>query len=97
MREEEHLATRQVFFSLEFSEDGFRVPAQREPCCAASRDNLGCLVTTSVDEFEPNGYKLHTVSGNYWEWYSKCTHSSFHLRNAAQTKAADFSMRKVRG
>ena len=73
---EERPATRQDFFSLEFSEDGSRVPAQREPCCAASRDNLGCLVTTSVDEFEPNGYELHTVSSNYWEWYSKCTHST---------------------
>jgi hypothetical protein len=50
-----------------------------------------------ADSLEPNGYELHTVSGNIWERYSEWTHSSFHLRNAAQTKAADFSMRKVRG
>jgi formylglycine-generating enzyme required for sulfatase activity len=94
---EEHPATGQGYFSLDFSEEGSGVPAQRKPWCAASRDNLGCLGTTPVDEFEPNGYELHTVSGNYWEWYSEWTHSRFKLRNAAQTRAADFSMRKVRG
>jgi formylglycine-generating enzyme required for sulfatase activity len=89
---EEHPATRQGFVSLEFSEDGFGVPAQRKPRCAASHDNLGCLGTDSMDEFESNGYEFHTVSGNVWEW----THSSFHLRNAAETKAANLSTRKVR-
>ena len=79
---EERPATRQVFFSLEFSEDGSRVPRQCTPWSAASHDD-GCFGTTPMDEFEPNGYELYTVS----EW----THSSFHLRNAAQTKATDFS------
>ena len=55
----------------------------------SSLANLGCLVTTPVGEFEPNGYKLHTVSGNIWEWYSEWTYSRFQLRNVAQTKAAD--------
>jgi len=63
----------------------------------SSLANLGCLVTTPVGEFEPNGYKLHTVSGNIWEWYSEWTYSRFQLRNFAQTKAADLLMRKVRG
>jgi formylglycine-generating enzyme required for sulfatase activity len=40
-----------------------------------------------MDEFKPNSYELHTVSGNYWEWYSEWTHSSFHLRKAAQAAA----------
>jgi hypothetical protein len=56
---------------LEFSEDGSGVPAQRKPCCAASRDNLGCLGKTPADEVEPNSYELHTVSGNVWERYSE--------------------------
>jgi hypothetical protein len=94
---EERPATRQGFFSLEFSEDGSGVPVQRKQWCAASRDNLGRLGTTSMDEFEPNGYELYTVSGIVWRRCSEWTHSSFHLHNAAQTKAADFSMCKVRG
>ena len=56
---------------MEFSEDGSGVPAQRKPCCAASRDNLGCLGKTPADEVEPNSYELHTVSGNVWERYSE--------------------------
>jgi hypothetical protein len=68
---EERPATRQGFFSLEFSEDGSGVPAQRKPCCAASRDNLGCLGKTPADEVEPNSYELPTVSGNVWERYSE--------------------------
>ena len=83
-------ATRQGFFSLVFSGDDLEVPAQSKPCCAASRDDLGYLGTAPVDEFEPKGYGPHNVSGNDWEWYSDWTRSSFHLRNTAQTKAADF-------
>jgi hypothetical protein len=49
---EERPATRQGFFSLVFSEDGSGVPTRRKPWCAASRDNLGCLGTTPMDEFE---------------------------------------------
>ena len=94
---EERPYTRQGFFSRVFSGHDPKVPAQRESCCAASRDNPHCLDTTSADEFEPKGYGVHTVSGCVWERYSEWTHSSSHLRNAAQTKAADFSMRRVRG
>ena len=46
-----------------------------------------------MDEFALKGYGLH----NAWEWYSEWSHSSSHLRNAVQTKAADFSVRRVRG
>jgi hypothetical protein len=90
-------STWQGFFSLGFSEDGSGVTAQRKPWCAASRDNLSCLVTTPVDEFEPNGHELHNVSGSNWAWFFEWTHTSFQLRNAEQTKAADIPMRKVRG
>jgi len=89
-------ATMQGFFSPVFSGDGHGVPAQRKPCCAASRDNLGYLRTTPAYEFEPKGYGLHNGLGNVWECYSEWTHSSFHLRNTAQTKA-DLSMHRVRG
>ena len=92
----EHPATRQGF-SLDYSEEGSGVPAQPKPWCAASRANLGCLVTIPVDELGPNGYELHTVSNNNWEWFLEWVHSSFQSRNAARTKAADFSLRKVRG
>src|SRR3712207_8194532 len=30
----------------------------------------GYLGTPRVHEFEPNGYALHNVSGNVWEWCS---------------------------
>jgi formylglycine-generating enzyme required for sulfatase activity len=94
---EERPATSQGFFSPVFSGHEPEVPAQRKPCCAASRDNLDYLGTTPGDEFEPKGYGLHNVSGYVWEWYSNWTHSSFYLRNAARTKAAVLSTRTVRG
>jgi hypothetical protein len=68
---EERPATSQGFFSPVFSGHEPEVPAQRKPCCAASRDNLGCLGKTPADEVEPNSYELHTVSGNVWERYSE--------------------------
>ena len=71
--------------------------AQRKPWRPASHDNLGCCVTTPVDEFESNGYELHAVSGKVCEWYSERTRSSFQLRTSVRTKAANFSIRKVRG
>ena len=38
----------------------------------------GYLGTAPVDAFEPNGYGLHNVSGNVWEWCSDWFHSGFH-------------------
>ena len=45
-----------------------------------SRNTLadGYLGTAPVDEFEPNGYGLHNVSGNVWEWCSDWFDSGFH-------------------
>jgi hypothetical protein len=93
---EEHRATIHGFFSLDSFEEGSGMLTQRKAWRPASFGYLGCLVTTPVDEFGPNGYELHAISRSNWERYPEWTHLSFHLRKAAQNKAADFSIRKVR-
>ena len=50
-----------------------------------------------VDELEPNGYRLHDVSGYVWEGRPEWTLLGFHLPTVAQTEAADSSARRVRG
>jgi hypothetical protein len=50
-----------------------------------------------VDEFEPNGPRLHNVSGHVWEGYSDWIHPSFQRRTAAQVEAVDLWARRVRG
>ena len=32
-----------------------------------------------VDAFPPNGFDLHTITGNAWEWCSDWFHPSFHV------------------
>jgi formylglycine-generating enzyme len=38
----------------------------------------GYLGTAPVDSFPPNGFGLHNVSGNVWEWCSDWFHPTFH-------------------
>jgi formylglycine-generating enzyme required for sulfatase activity len=38
----------------------------------------GYLGTCPADEFPPNGYGLHNVSGNVWEWCGDWFHPTFH-------------------
>jgi formylglycine-generating enzyme required for sulfatase activity len=37
--------------------------------------------TCPVDRFPPNGFGLHNMTGNVWEWCSDWFHPSFHTRD----------------
>ncbi len=42
----------------------------------------GFLGTCPVDAFPPNGYGLHNVTGNVWEWTADWFHPTFRQRDA---------------
>jgi len=41
----------------------------------------GFYSTCPVDEFPPNGFGLHNMTGNVWEWCSDWFHPDFHRRD----------------
>jgi formylglycine-generating enzyme len=49
----------------------------------------GFLGTCPVDAFAPNGYGLHNVTGNVWEWCADWFRRDFHTREAHQPAGPD--------
>jgi formylglycine-generating enzyme required for sulfatase activity len=41
----------------------------------------GFYGTCPVDEFTPNGFGLHNMTGNVWEWCANWFHPDFHTRD----------------
>ena len=41
----------------------------------------GFLGTCPVDAFEPNGFGLHNMTGNVWEWTADWFSPDFHTRD----------------
>jgi formylglycine-generating enzyme len=41
----------------------------------------GFYGTCPVDAFAPNGFGLHNMTGNVWEWCSDWFHPQFHTRD----------------
>lgn len=42
----------------------------------------GYVGTAPVDAFPPNGYGLHTITGNAWEWCNDWFHPAYHITAA---------------
>lgn len=59
----------------------------------------GYLGTAPVTEYEPNGYGLHNVSGNAWEWCADWFSSTYHRDGPRDnpTGPADGEERVMRG
>ena len=56
--------------------------------------------TSPVGRYQPNGFGLHDMSGNVWEWVQDCLHSSYHgapTDGSAWTRGGDCSKRVLRG
>ena len=56
--------------------------------------------TSSVGGFQPNGFGLHEMLGNVWEWVENCWHSSYQgapTDGSAWTRGGDCSKRVLRG
>lgn len=56
--------------------------------------------TSPVGTYQPNGFGLHDVSGNVWEWVEDCWHKSYEgapSDGSAWTRGGDCSKRVLRG
>ena len=75
-------------------------PARDKANCRGCGSRWDGRQTAPVGSFEPNGFDLHDVHGNVWEWVEDCWHENYKKAprdGSAWTRGGECARRVLRG